>query len=111
MPQLQSIPPGPQRTYPRWRFSFPIQAQGEHYGNALDISEGGIGFLSDTEFKPGTRIKVKFRLPEHAPQEFELPAEVRWCKNYHVGTQFVDLDEDVRMKLFVAIYEAAAGTR
>ena len=54
---------------------------------------------------------MKFRLPEHAPQEFELPAEVRWCKNYHVGTQFVDLDENVRMKLFVAIYEAAAGTR
>ena len=111
MSTSQMTPSGPQRVYPRWRFSFPVQAQGEHIGNALDISEGGIGFLSGAEYKPGTRLKVKFRLPENGPAEFELPAEVRWCRNYRVGTQFVDLDEDVRMRLFVAIYEEAARTR
>jgi PilZ domain-containing protein len=105
--------PSPQRTYPRWCFSFPIQcqAQGEHIGEALDISEGGLGFLSDAEYRPGTQLKVKFRLPPQAPTEFELGAEVRWCRDHRVGTRFLTMNEDERMRLFVAIYEAAARTR
>ena len=67
-----------------------------------DVSAGGVCFLGEDVFDPGTRLNVTMKLPDR-PQPVQFTAEVVWSEPYEVvgktgrrrsvetGARFVDI--------------------
>ena len=65
---------------------------------SLDISEGGLRFLSDHFINPGALLKIEMSF-ERAKKVVDVVATVKWIKTlyederYEVGAQFLDIAE------------------
>jgi len=86
------------RRAPRWPFPGTVELRhtdpsepGLWFASCRDISEGGMGMKTDTEFDPGTVLDISVHLPEIS---FYGQAKVRYCKEieaseYVIGVQFL----------------------
>ena len=67
----------------------------------VDISETGIFVRTTTPEQPGTRLNLRFRPDDENPQIEVDPYRPGNSDNLHpgMGIRFVDLDEDIRIRL------------
>jgi c-di-GMP-binding flagellar brake protein YcgR len=67
---------------------------------AINVSEGGLSFISETEIPVGTTIEI--RIAEVQPP-FEAHARVVWTRSeddaYCIGVQFLDADDAFRARM------------
>jgi len=102
------------RNYPRARLAEPIQMRhviSSHSGYVLevqndslnaigqDISESGIQARLDTSLKPGTILKVVFKLDPSEAQYHEAYVDVLWARKGTVGLRFLVMDEVMRKRI------------
>ena len=85
------------RQWPRWPFPgtiefWPVDGDGtqQWFGTIRDVSEGGIGCITDKDFASGTQLDIAFHLPEAS---FYGKATVCHCSptihdQFMVGMQF-----------------------
>jgi len=102
------------RNYPRARLAEPIKMRlviNSHSGyileiqndslNAIgrDISESGIQALLDTSLKPGTILKVVFKLDPSEAKSQEAYVDVIWARKGTGGFRFLVMDEVTRKRI------------
>jgi c-di-GMP-binding flagellar brake protein YcgR len=92
-----------ERRCPRAVFSVPIHVRmlmpggvRTTRGVSLDISEGGLGALVQSDLKPGDVIEIDLKLPG---QELTTIAIVRHSSNVRSGFEFLGLTPEERQRL------------
>jgi Tfp pilus assembly protein PilZ len=72
---------------------------------ALDLSEGGVRFLTHERLAIGTKVRMIIQMEKYKDQ-VEASGEVRWCyqsvkktEEFYVGVQFSDLDPAQKRKI------------
>jgi hypothetical protein len=72
---------------------------------ALDLSEGGVRFLTHERLPIGTRVRVVIEM-ERYKDEITASGEVRWCyqsaknaNDYYAGVEFTDLPAAEKRKI------------
>ena len=72
---------------------------------ALDLSEGGVRFLTDERLPVGTKVRVVIQV-ERYQDEITASGEVRWCyksaknaEDFYAGVEFTDLAAPERRKI------------
>lgn len=90
------------------------QARGEAVAalQQVDLSGGGMGFISDAPWPVGARLALAVQLVEVAsPGSMRLAAQVTYCRSLgngrrcRLGVKFVDLEEDVRQRLIATLFD------
>lgn len=86
----------------------------EHQGfsslpmNKVDISGGGMSFLSDQPYEKGEILELKLVIENPAPLAMYLYGEVVNCeaidRGYRVGVKFVNIDEEVRDQIVKFVF-------
>jgi hypothetical protein len=66
--------------------------------HVVNISEGGIAIITSALLKPGIEVRVEFTLPGYE-SPFVAESTIRWCREGHMGLQFISLSEETRAKL------------
>lgn len=73
--------------------------------SALDLSEGGVRFLTHERLPIGTKVRICIQM-ERYQDEIQAAGEVRWCyqssrnsEDFYAGVNFVDLDAVERRKI------------
>jgi uncharacterized protein (TIGR02266 family) len=66
--------------------------------HAVNISEGGIAIITTALLKPGIEVRVELTLPGHK-SPFAAESRVCWCREGHMGLQFMSLSEATKAKL------------
>lgn len=69
-----------------------------HFGQIIDISEGGLCFISKTKMKKGDQIILNLILPE---QSLLLPSDIMW-------TSFTERSGDIYQKMGVKFISAGS---
>lgn len=66
----------------------------------VNISGGGMSFVSDSRYNPGEILELKTVLENPLPEAFYLYGEVVKCEKlgnvYRVAVKFVNIEEDIR---------------
>jgi c-di-GMP-binding flagellar brake protein YcgR len=72
---------------------------------ALDLSEGGVRFLTQERLPVGTKVRIIIEMERYKDQ-IEASGEVRWCyqsaknaEDFYAGVQFEDLDPVQKRKI------------
>lgn len=72
---------------------------------ALDLSEGGVRFITAERLPIGTRVRMIIQMEKYR-DEIEASGEVRWCyqslkktEDYYVGVEFLNLDAAQKRKI------------
>jgi len=72
---------------------------------ALDLSEGGVRFLTHERLPIGTKVRMIIQMEKYQDQ-IEASGEVRWCyqsvkktEDFYVGVQFSDLEPSQKRKI------------
>jgi c-di-GMP-binding flagellar brake protein YcgR len=72
---------------------------------ALDLSEGGVRFLTHERLPVGTKVRIIIEMEKYKDQ-IEASGEVRWCyqsakiaEDFYAGVQFEDLDPVEKRKI------------
>jgi Tfp pilus assembly protein PilZ len=72
---------------------------------ALDLSEGGVRFVTTERLPIGTRVRMIIQMEKYKDQ-IEASGEVRWCYqslkktgDFYVGVQFTNLDPVQKRKI------------
>jgi len=72
---------------------------------ALDLSEGGVRFITVERLPIGTRVRMIIQMEKYK-DEIEASGEVRWCyqslkktEDYYVGVEFLGLDAAQKRKI------------
>lgn len=79
------------------------------YSQTVDISKGGLCFISEKRFETDERIVITLR-PPHRKRHFDIKSRVAWIKNisecskeavhmYQTGVEFIGLKEKERKEL------------
>lgn len=100
------------RAYPRWPADLEVRygAQELASGRAMDISEGGIGFIGAVKYPVGSDIEICFR--QSSPVGwFKARAVVRHSDQERMGAQFVGLGLFDRTRIQEMIYQDIAMRR
>jgi len=66
--------------------------------HVVNISEGGIAIVTTVLLKPGIKVRVECMLPG-CESPFVADSTICWCREGHVGLQFISLSVKVRAKL------------
>jgi hypothetical protein len=66
--------------------------------HAVNISEGGIAIMTSALLKPGMVVRVEWTLPGCA-FPFAADSTICWCREGHMGLQFISLSAETRAKL------------
>jgi uncharacterized protein (TIGR02266 family) len=94
------------RTSPRMVLGMPVQYR---FGNSiaaaltLNLSHGGLAIRTTSPLEPGTRVRVRFRLPG-GPADIDADARVAWSHpRVGMGVQFetVDAASQINIDTFV----------
>ncbi len=76
----------------------------ENMGNTINVSGGGLCFMSDAVFPTGTLVHVQ--IPVVKPP-FELDGKVAWCcresDHFDVGMEFADKEQVFRARMIEQI--------
>lgn len=95
----------PPRRFIRHTADVPIEVRAvpggaPHTQPAINVSEGGLSFISETDIPIGTTIEI--RIAEVQPP-FEAHARVVWMRSedgaYCIGVQFLDADDVFRARM------------
>jgi hypothetical protein len=104
-----------ERRYARAMFSVPITVRvlmpggvRTTCGVSLDISEGGLGALVQSELNPGGVIQVDLKLPG---QDLTAIAIVRHSSSSRSGFEFLGLTPEERLQLSTVIKGDQASSR
>jgi len=100
------------RAHPRWPTSLEVRygAQELASGQAMDISEGGIGFTGEVTYPVGSELEICFR--RAAPVGwFKARGVVRHSGADRMGVQFVGLGIFDRTRILEMIYQDIATRR
>jgi c-di-GMP-binding flagellar brake protein YcgR len=104
-----------ERRYPRTIFSVPIRVRTLKPGGvrttrgiSLDISEGGLGALVQSDLKPGDVIEIDLSL---AGQDLTAVAIVRHSCSVRSGCEFVGLTSQERLQLLSVVKSGQNGPR
>jgi Tfp pilus assembly protein PilZ len=72
---------------------------------ALDLSEGGVRFLTHERLPVGTKVRIIIEMEKYKDQ-IDTSGEVRWCyqsaknaEDFYAGVQFEDLDPVQKRKI------------
>jgi Tfp pilus assembly protein PilZ len=72
---------------------------------ALDLSEGGVRFLTHERLPIGTKVRMIIQMEKYKDQ-IEASGEVRWCyqsakiaEDFYAGVQFTDLEPSQKRKI------------
>jgi Tfp pilus assembly protein PilZ len=72
---------------------------------ALDLSEGGVRFLTQERFPIGSKVRMIIEM-ERYKEQIEGSGEVRWCyqstknsEDYYCGVEFSDLPASEKRKI------------
>lgn len=94
------------RRHARMLFSIPItlvrlrgQEERAAHGISLDISEGGLGALVQTNLEVGETVEIHLPLPKHYLTLFAI---VRHSTKLRSGFEFVDLTPEQRSQIVMA---------
>lgn len=77
----------------------------------IDLSEGGVGLLSNNPVLPGSTIQVKFGFLAELVDVQEIPVKIRYCvlspnkDRYRIGGEFLGLGEPERKKIRQFIFK------
>jgi PilZ domain len=66
--------------------------------HVVNISEGGIAIVTTAVLKPGIEVRVECMLPGYE-SPFVADTTICWCREGHIGLQFISLSVKVRAKL------------
>ena len=66
--------------------------------HVVNISEGGIAIVTTVSLKPGIKVRVECMLPG-CESPFVADSTICWCREGHIGLQFISLSVEVRAKL------------
>ena len=66
--------------------------------HVVNISEGGIAIATTAVLKPGIEVRVECMLPGYE-SPFVADSTICWCREGHIGLQFICLSKTVRAKL------------
>jgi hypothetical protein len=103
------------RKSPRWQVDFAlthsIQDGAAAAGLALDLSEEGLAFRSETTYPPGTEICIRLEPLESTGAALRILAIVRHSSNGVTGVEFVDIPEVEKQRILEIIYLAIALRR
>lgn len=76
--------------------------------NKVDISGGGMSFLSDCPYERGDMLELKMVIENPAPLALYVYGEVISCENinneFRIGVKFVNIDEDVRDQIVKFVF-------
>jgi hypothetical protein len=70
----------------------------EARAHVVNISEGGLAIVTTALVKPGIEARVELTLPGHE-SPFAAESTVCWCREGHMGLQFISLSEETRAEL------------
>lgn len=70
----------------------------------VDLGEGGLGFVSDTELPQDTRLEITFKIrsDERGDVEIRATGVVKYCfpqydySSFRVGLEFTGIDQDTK---------------
>jgi c-di-GMP-binding flagellar brake protein YcgR len=72
---------------------------------ALDLSEGGVRFLTTERLPLGTKVRIVIQMERYKDQ-IEASGEVRWCyqsaktsQDFYAGVEFIDLPAAEKRKI------------
>lgn len=75
-------------------------------GSAVDLSSGGLAFLSEDELTPGALIEITFRIPgAERSDPVTCLAEVSAClfyssaRGYRIGARFLNMSDGSRRRI------------
>ncbi len=89
------------RAYHRWQVRVAVEchlAGGPVKADVLEMSEGGLTFTSDREFKIGDEITLHCYLTQHA-KPINVKAAVRQLRGNRIGTEFLNLRLKDRLRI------------
>jgi hypothetical protein len=66
--------------------------------HVVNISEGGIAIVTTALLKPGIEVRVELTLPGYE-SPFIAESTVCWCREGHIGLQFISLPQEIKAKL------------
>lgn len=76
--------------------------------NKVDISGGGMSFLSDYPYEIGDILELKMVIENPAPLALYVYGEVVNCESmenvFKIGVKFVNIDEDVRDQIVKFVF-------
>ena len=107
MPQTatETVRSNPRRAFIRHTVGVPLEVRAvdesaPHVEESVNVSEGGLSFVSDKDLPLGSTIEV--RIPEVDPP-FEAHARVAWRSaedgRYCIGVQFLDAADAFRARM------------
>ena len=74
-------------------------SKGKVNATIMNLSQGGVGVIADSQLPVSTPLQVRFSLP-HSRQKLELKGEVVWGDaEGRGGIRFVDISKDVQHNL------------
>jgi c-di-GMP-binding flagellar brake protein YcgR len=87
-----------------------IQVAGRtHRGRTLNVSEGGLAFVSPMPLNRGQEIQVSFSLPDHA-NPISAAAVVRHGSGFQHGCEFWGISPDDRQLLMAFVESQKSKT-
>jgi c-di-GMP-binding flagellar brake protein YcgR len=99
----------------RWQVDFAMshcrQDESATAGLALDLSEEGLAFRSETTYPPGTGVCIRLQPIEAAGAALRIVAIVRHSSKGVTGVEFVDIPEVEKQRILEIIYLAIALRR
>ncbi|HYX71003.1 MAG TPA: PilZ domain-containing protein [Terriglobales bacterium] len=100
------------RAHPRWPADLEVRYGSQELasGQAMDISEGGIGFTGAVKYPVGSDIEICFRQKSVAGW-FKARGVVRHSAQERMGAQFVGLGMFDRTRILELIYQDIATRR
>ena len=66
--------------------------------HVVNISEGGIAIVTAALLKPGIEVRVECTLSGYE-SPFIAESTVCWCREGHIGLQFISLPQEIKAKL------------
>jgi hypothetical protein len=104
-PEAEGSPANPRRRFIRHTAGVPIEVRAvdggaRHTEQSVNVSEGGLSFLTDRDLALGSTIDVRI---DDVEPPFEARAEVVWCSGedgrHCVGVRFLNANDAFRARM------------